>query len=121
MLDLGTSINIMLLIMFTSLSLSHLKPTNVVIELANRRTVQPTGLFKDVLINVNFVFFFRFLDFGHGWSRCSFWGINHDFGKTFPKDNPNIDWPYGEIQHTRQCKNNFKTPLFSTLTYLLVW
>ncbi|XP_014492137.1 uncharacterized protein LOC106754613 [Vigna radiata var. radiata] len=41
MLDLGASINVMPLLVFTSLSLGPLKTTGVVIQLANRSTVNP--------------------------------------------------------------------------------
>jgi len=41
MLDLGASINVMPLSVFTSLSLGPLKPTGVVIQLVNRSTIQP--------------------------------------------------------------------------------
>ncbi|KAK7368301.1 hypothetical protein VNO80_10326 [Phaseolus coccineus] len=67
MLDLGASINFMHLSVFTSLFIGHLKPTDVVIQLANRSTVQPTRLIEDVLIQVNKLIFpadFYILDMG---------------------------------------------------------
>jgi len=53
MLDLGASINVMPLSVFISLSLGPLKPTGVVIQLANRSTIQLAGFIEDVLIQVN--------------------------------------------------------------------
>jgi len=53
--------------MFTSLSHGSLKPIGVVIQLANRSTIQPTGLLEDVLIQVNKLIFsanFYILDMG---------------------------------------------------------
>jgi len=67
MLDLGASINVMPLSVFISLSLGPLKPTGVVIQLANRSTVQPAGLIEDVLIQENKLVFladFCILDMG---------------------------------------------------------
>ncbi|WVZ16010.1 hypothetical protein V8G54_013576 [Vigna mungo] len=49
MLDLGASINVMPLSVFTSLSLGPLKTTGVVIQLANRSTVNHAGVLEDVL------------------------------------------------------------------------
>ncbi|WVZ15017.1 hypothetical protein V8G54_012583 [Vigna mungo] len=49
MLDLGASINVMSLSMFTSLSLGPLKITGVVIQLANLSIVNPVGVLEDVL------------------------------------------------------------------------
>ena len=51
-LDLGASINVMPLSIFTSLHLGHLKSTGVVIQLANRSTVNPAGVLEDVLVRV---------------------------------------------------------------------
>ncbi|XP_014500130.1 uncharacterized protein LOC106761129 [Vigna radiata var. radiata] len=57
MLDLGASINVMLLSVFTSLSLGPLKTTGVVIQLANRSTVNPVGVLEDVLVRVDKLIF----------------------------------------------------------------
>jgi len=46
MLDLGASINVMPLSVFTSLHLGPLKSTGVVIQLANRSTVSPAGMLE---------------------------------------------------------------------------
>ncbi|XP_057451945.1 uncharacterized protein LOC130743734 [Lotus japonicus] len=52
MLDLGASINVMPMSIFKSLSLGPLKPTGVVIQLANRSTEHPVGWVEDVLVRV---------------------------------------------------------------------
>ncbi|XP_047159844.1 uncharacterized protein LOC124847252 [Vigna umbellata] len=57
MLDLGASINVMPLSVFTSLSLGPLKTTGVVIQLANRSTVNPAGVLEDVLVRVDKLIF----------------------------------------------------------------
>ncbi|XP_027348002.1 uncharacterized protein LOC113859421 [Abrus precatorius] len=48
MLDLGASINVMPLSIFTSLSLGPLQPTSMVIQLANRSIRRPSGIVEDV-------------------------------------------------------------------------
>ncbi|XP_027364507.1 uncharacterized protein LOC113871611 [Abrus precatorius] len=50
MLDLEASINVMLLSIFTSLSLGPLQSTSVIIQLTNRNTTHPAGLVEDVLV-----------------------------------------------------------------------
>ena len=57
MLDLGASINVMPLSVFTSLSLGPLKTTGVVIQLANHNTVNPAGVLEDVLVQVDKLIF----------------------------------------------------------------
>ncbi|RDX67183.1 hypothetical protein CR513_53974, partial [Mucuna pruriens] len=52
MLDLGSSIKVMPASIYKSLNFGHLKPTSVVIQLANRSMVQPMGILKDVLVQV---------------------------------------------------------------------
>jgi len=49
MLDLGASINVMPLSVFTSLYLGPLKTTNVIIQLANRSTINHADVLKDVM------------------------------------------------------------------------
>jgi len=76
---------------FTSLSLGPLKPTSVVIQIANRSIVQPTGLLEDVLIQVNKLFFsanFYILDIG---------GQDSDSGKTTII----LDRPFLKTAHTK--------------------
>jgi len=63
MLDLGESINVMPLSVFTSLSLGPLKPTSIVVQLANRRTIQLVGLLEDVFIKVNKLVFLQISTF----------------------------------------------------------
>jgi len=50
MLDLGASINVMPLLVFTSLHLGPLKTTGMVIQLANRSTINPEGVLEYVLV-----------------------------------------------------------------------
>ncbi|XP_071901044.1 uncharacterized protein [Coffea arabica] len=57
MLDLGISINIMLLSIFKALNLEPLKEIRVVIQLADRSNVYPGGVVEDVLVKVNEFFF----------------------------------------------------------------
>jgi len=57
MLDLGASINVMPLSVFTSLCLGPLKTIGVVIQLANRSTINPTGVLEDVLVRVDKLIF----------------------------------------------------------------
>ncbi|XP_027357518.1 uncharacterized protein LOC113866919, partial [Abrus precatorius] len=69
MLDLGASINVMPLSIFTSLSLGPLQPTGVVIQLANRSITNPAGIVEDVLVRVNDLIFpadFYILDMQEG-------------------------------------------------------
>jgi len=53
MLDLGASINVMHLSVFTSLSLGSLKAMSFAIQMANRSIVQSAKIVKDVLVKVN--------------------------------------------------------------------
>jgi len=57
MLDLGASINVMPLFVFTSLSLGPLRTTSIGIQLANRSTVHPTRLVEDVFVQVEGLIF----------------------------------------------------------------
>ena len=50
MLDLGASINVMPLSIFNSLALGSLRPTGIVIQLANRSNAYPAGVIEDVLV-----------------------------------------------------------------------
>ncbi|XP_057452284.1 uncharacterized protein LOC130744109 [Lotus japonicus] len=72
MLDLGASINVMPMSIFKSLSLGPLKPTGVVIQLANRSTAHPAGWVEDVLVRVGELVFpadFYVLEMEKGSSR----------------------------------------------------
>jgi len=42
---------------YRMLHLEDLKPTNVIIQLANRSTAQPLGVLEDVLVKVNQLIF----------------------------------------------------------------
>ena len=63
LLDLGASINVMpssvykMLMVLPGGPLGDLKPTNVIIQLANRSTAQPLGVLEDVLVKVNQLIF----------------------------------------------------------------
>ncbi|XP_026397674.1 uncharacterized protein LOC113293148 [Papaver somniferum] len=69
MLDLGASVNIMSASIYESLKLGPLKPTNIVLELADRTNVYPRGIIEDVLVQVNQLVFpadFCFLEMDDG-------------------------------------------------------
>ncbi|KAI3708261.1 hypothetical protein L2E82_37426 [Cichorium intybus] len=53
MLDLGASINVLPLSIFKNLKIGTLKPTGVVIQLADKSTVRPKGVLEDILVQVN--------------------------------------------------------------------
>ncbi|RDY03755.1 hypothetical protein CR513_12616, partial [Mucuna pruriens] len=57
MLDLGASINVMPTSIYKSLNFSDLEPTRMTIQLANKSVVQPLGVLKDVLVQVNKLIF----------------------------------------------------------------
>ncbi|RDX63170.1 hypothetical protein CR513_58431, partial [Mucuna pruriens] len=57
MLDLGASINVMSSSIYNSLNFGDLEPSNIVIQLANKSIVHPLGIFEDVLVQVNELFF----------------------------------------------------------------
>jgi len=79
MLDLGASLNVMPLSVFTSLSLGPLETTRIVIQLANRNKIQPTRLIEDVLIQVNKLVFpvdFYILDMGAIGPILYYFGLN---------------------------------------------
>ena len=57
MCDLGASINVMPLSIYSSLNAGPLKETGVVIQLADRSIVYPEGVLEDVLVQVNGLIF----------------------------------------------------------------
>ncbi|RDX83597.1 hypothetical protein CR513_35468, partial [Mucuna pruriens] len=57
MLDLGASINVMPSFIYKSLNFCDLEPTGMIIQLASRSVVQPLGILKDVLVQVNELIF----------------------------------------------------------------
>nr|XP_009769100.1 PREDICTED: uncharacterized protein LOC104220009 [Nicotiana sylvestris] len=55
--DLGSSINIMPLEVYTKLGIGKARPTSILLELADRTVKRPTGILDDVLVQVGkFVF-----------------------------------------------------------------
>jgi len=52
MLDLGLSINVMPTSVYRSLHLHDLKPTGVIIHLANQSVAIPPGVIEDMLVRV---------------------------------------------------------------------
>ncbi|RDX74008.1 Retrovirus-related Pol polyprotein, partial [Mucuna pruriens] len=57
MLDLGASINVMPASIYRSVNFDDLEPTGMIIQPANRSSVQPLGVLEDVLIQVNELIF----------------------------------------------------------------
>ncbi|XP_061352702.1 uncharacterized protein LOC133297550 [Gastrolobium bilobum] len=57
MLDLGASINVMPASVFKSLGLGPLRATGIVVTLANRSSIHPSGLIEDVLVRINNLIF----------------------------------------------------------------
>ncbi|RDX78525.1 hypothetical protein CR513_41187, partial [Mucuna pruriens] len=57
MLDLGASIDVMPSSIYKSLNFGDLDPTGMIIQLANRSDVQPSGILEDVLVQVNELIF----------------------------------------------------------------
>ncbi|PIN01467.1 DNA-directed DNA polymerase [Handroanthus impetiginosus] len=57
MCDLGASINIMPLSIYSSLNVGPLKETRIIIQLADRSVVYPEGVLEDVLVQVNELIF----------------------------------------------------------------
>ncbi|XP_031105454.1 uncharacterized protein LOC116010268 [Ipomoea triloba] len=53
MLDLGASINVMPLSVYSSLNVGSLKETGVIVQLADRSNVYPVGVLEDVLVQVD--------------------------------------------------------------------
>ncbi|KAJ9535161.1 hypothetical protein OSB04_un001760 [Centaurea solstitialis] len=51
--DLGASINVMPYAIYSSLDVGSLRPTGVVLQLADRSIVYPKGVLEDVLVQVN--------------------------------------------------------------------
>ncbi|XP_044466609.1 uncharacterized protein LOC123196623 [Mangifera indica] len=57
MIDLEASINVMPSSIYHSLNVGPLKPTGVIIQLANRSNAYPEGVLEDVLVQVNELIF----------------------------------------------------------------
>ncbi|XP_057803299.1 uncharacterized protein LOC131018604 [Salvia miltiorrhiza] len=85
MLDLGASINVMPLSMYQDLEIGPLKPTRVVIQLADRSNVYPEGILEDVLVKVEELIFpadFYILDMGKSKARDPVMLLGRPFLKT---------------------------------------
>ncbi|XP_019178826.1 PREDICTED: uncharacterized protein LOC109173960 [Ipomoea nil] len=52
MLDLGASINVMSLSVYSSLNVGPLKETGIILQLADRSNVYPRGVLEDILVQV---------------------------------------------------------------------
>ncbi|XP_031095193.1 uncharacterized protein LOC115999484 [Ipomoea triloba] len=57
MLDLGASINVMPLSVYSSLNVGSLKETGVIVQLADRSNVYPVGVLEDILVQVDGLIF----------------------------------------------------------------
>ncbi|GFS41334.1 hypothetical protein Acr_00g0073750 [Actinidia rufa] len=57
LLDLGSSVNLLLYSIYKDLNLGELKPTRVTLELADRSVKVPRGIIEDVLIQVDTVYY----------------------------------------------------------------
>ncbi|XP_022897540.1 uncharacterized protein LOC111411218 [Olea europaea var. sylvestris] len=53
LLDLGTSVNLMPHSIYLLLGLGEIKPTSVVLQLADRSTIRPRGVVEDVLVQID--------------------------------------------------------------------
>ncbi|XP_057791258.1 uncharacterized protein LOC131008391 [Salvia miltiorrhiza] len=85
MLDLGASINVMPLSMYQDLEIGPLKPTRVVIQLADRSNVYLEGILEDVLVKVEELIFpedFYILDMGKSKARDPVMLLGRPFLKT---------------------------------------
>ncbi|XP_074327826.1 uncharacterized protein LOC141665743 [Apium graveolens] len=55
--DLGASVNLMPLSIFTKLGVGEVKPTSVILQLADRSLAYPRGIVEDVIVKVDtFIF-----------------------------------------------------------------
>ncbi|XP_024026577.1 uncharacterized protein LOC112093078, partial [Morus notabilis] len=61
LLDLGASVNLMPYSVYSQLGLGEIKPTSVVLQLADRSIKKPRGIVKDVLVQVEFYYLVDFL------------------------------------------------------------
>ncbi|XP_022865447.1 uncharacterized protein LOC111385297 [Olea europaea var. sylvestris] len=53
LLDMGASVNLMPYSIYLLLVLGEIKPTSMVLQLANRSTIRPRGVVKDVLVQID--------------------------------------------------------------------
>ncbi|XP_057775102.1 uncharacterized protein LOC130994085 [Salvia miltiorrhiza] len=85
MLDLGASINVMLLTIYQELKIVPLKPTRVVIQLADKSSVYPEGIVEDVLVKVQDLIFpadFYVLNMGGSKAKPAVMLLGRPFLKT---------------------------------------
>jgi hypothetical protein len=59
LMDLGAGVNLLPYTVYEQLGLGELKPTKVVLQLADRSVVIPRGVVEDVLVQVD-KFYFRY-------------------------------------------------------------
>ncbi|XP_061347544.1 uncharacterized protein LOC133293048 [Gastrolobium bilobum] len=57
MLDFGASINVMPEFVYKSLGLGPLRATGIIVQLANKSSVHPSGVVEDILVRVNNLIF----------------------------------------------------------------
>ena len=57
LLDLRASVNLLLYSMYEQLGLGELKPTSIILQLANRFVIVPKGAVEDVLVQVDKFYF----------------------------------------------------------------
>ena len=57
MLDLGASVNLLPYSVYEKLGLGELKPTSIILQLANRSAIVPKGVVEDVLVQVDKFYF----------------------------------------------------------------
>ena len=57
LLDLGASVNLLLYLVYEQLGLGELKPTSLILQLANRSMILPKGVVDDVLVQVDKFYF----------------------------------------------------------------
>jgi hypothetical protein len=57
LLDLGAGVNLLSYSVYRQLGLGELKPTTVILQLANRSIKKPKGIVEDVIIKVDKFFF----------------------------------------------------------------
>lgn len=57
LLDLGASVNLMPYEIYSQLGLGEMKPTSVVLQLADRSTIKPRGVIEDVLVQIDKIYY----------------------------------------------------------------
>ena len=70
LLDLGASVNLLLISIYKKFGIEELKPMSAILQLTNRSVKMPCGLIEDVLVRVNQCYFpidFLVLDMESSW------------------------------------------------------